>query len=164
MREFTTTRELAAYVGLPIDGTDPRGENFPAERDWGIFRGSGYGLAGTNGSGWLVTFAAAGQGALGSILGEGYLVAHAIEPNSRAKDSVDLIEDTFLFVDDSDAKSAFKFGGRCLLLGGPWDEDRQDQIWSQAKRQQWFETCAGGAQVNIELLDRWLISSGFGVR
>lgn len=137
MREFESTRALAAHTGLPIEA-DSRGESFPVERDWGIYRGSGYGLEGTQESGWLVTFAAAEQDAMGEIVGDGYLVAHAIDQVLQ--------------------------GPRCLLLGGPWAADRQEEIWRLAMQQEWFKSRAGGAEVDIERLDRWLMSAVGGPR
>lgn len=158
MKEYSTIRQLASDTGLVVDRLDSRGENFPVERDWGIYRGSGYGLAGSDDNGWLVTFAANKISPTGRIVGEGYLVAHAVETspeNSAGIFGVDL--------DEESEHTTPTFGGRCLLLGGPWDEDENDALNQQAAQQPWFKARRGGAAANVEHLDQWLTSMGRGV-
>lgn len=158
MKEYISTRQLASDTGLVVDQRDSRGENFPVERDWGIYRGSGYGLAGSDESRWLVTFAASKISPTGRILGEGYLVAHAVETSSENS------ADSFgVELDEETEHETPTFGGRCLLLGGPWDEDENDEIYHQAAQQHWFKSRAEGAAVNVEHLDQWLNSMGRGV-
>lgn len=160
MQEFSTTRELSAETGLAVDKADARGENFAVERDWGIFRASGFGLPGSDRSGWLVTFAANDMSATGRICGYGYLIAHAIEGPSVHSD--DLLVDPWQ-EENEDVDHPPRFGGRCLLLGGPWDERENERLMHLAAQQAWFESTPGGARVNLEHLDRWLISVGRGV-
>ena len=154
MIDFPTTRALAAHVGLRVDESDPRGENFPAESDWGISRGSGFGLPGSHQSGWLVTFAAEGR----SSTSRGYLIAHAIQMPSP--DAFDALTDQN---DDGPESEQPTFGGRCLLLGGPWSSELDERLLEAAKNQDWFESRVGGAKVNIEMLDHWLQENGRGI-
>lgn len=158
MKEYSTTRLLASDTGLVVDQRDSRGENFQVERDWGIYRGSGYGLAGADDSGWLVTFAANKISPTGRILGKGYLVAHAVETSPGNSAGIFGVG-----VDEETEHETPTFGGRCLLLGGPWDEDENDALNQQAAQQDWFKSRMGGATVNVEHLDQWLISMGRGV-
>lgn len=160
MQHFSTTRDLSRQTGLTIDEGDSRGENFVIERDWGIFRGSGYGLSGSDGSGWLVTFAANKMTSDGRIQGPGYLVAHAIK--AQVQRSNDWAEEPW----DEEYRPYDKtqrFGGQCLLLGGPWDESENEKILHRATQQDWFESSPGGARVDVGELDRWLISIGRGL-
>ena len=158
MIDFPTTRALAEHTGLRVDESDPRGENFAAESDWGIYRGSGFGLPGSDESGWLVTFAAGGKSSTGRIIGSGYLIAHAIQ--KRTAD----VYDTFTGQDAvGPEEDQLTFGGRCLALGGPWDRELNERLLEAAMRQDWFQSRVGGAKVDIEMLDRWLRKSGHGI-
>lgn len=152
--DFPTTRDLAAHVGLKIDKSDPRGENFAYEADWGIYRGSGFGLRGSRDSGWLVTFAARSP-----YSPTGFLVAHALQSEEACVNDFSAADaDPPINVDTP------SFGGRCLLLGGPWDRDLEERILSTASEQEWFEPAAGGASVDVEMLDLWLKNTGHGVQ
>ena len=162
MRWFGTTRSLAQATGLTVDENDSRGQNFRVERDWGIYRGSGFGLEGTDRSGWLVTFAASSQSSFGDIRGTGYLVAHAIEREPARQQSwlADLTDGE---EDRPSQAEQHTFGGKCLLLGGPWESDLEERLRKQATEQDWFQSRAGGAEVDVEMLDRWLLSIGHGI-
>ena len=161
MRLFATTRALGEATGLRVDENDFRGENFRVERDWGIYRGSGFGLEGTDASGWLVTFAANSQGSTGDIRGTGYLVAHAIEGEHAPEESwlAAAGEDEFQGARRAERPT---FGGKCLLLAGPWESDLEERMRDRAVQQDWFRSRAGGADVDVEMLDRWLQSIGHG--
>ncbi len=62
-----------SYLGLIVDPSPDGSPGFRQEPEWGIYRGSGYGLPGGEGGGWLVTFARDAR------FGPGYLVAFAVD-------------------------------------------------------------------------------------
>ncbi|MGX7678880.1 hypothetical protein ACSMXN_08270 [Jatrophihabitans sp. DSM 45814] len=116
MHEFASVEELATAIGLGGEAGDGLVHGFERESDW-TYRGSGMGMKGHQArSRWLVTFAVpAGADT------HGYLIAYAVE--GRWND-----DHEFVYVES----------GRCLLLGGPWSESRDRELYAEAKAQPWW--------------------------
>lgn len=134
---FDSVDDLGQAIGIePVTRRNGVVEvvGFPAESDWGIYRGEGFGHQGLV-DGWLVTFAMArSRPALFSDLPSlelGAIVAHEIVADRKT--------------------------GRCVLLtasghgfGPVLPEGKADELYKVALRQPWFRHQSGGANVNVE--------------